>query len=247
MRIAATYNIKGGVGKTSTAVNLAYESASRGLRTLLWDLDAQGAATYILRVDARVKGGGKRVVRETRPLADAIKGSDYDNLDLLPADFTYRHLDLLLDEAKKPTRRLGQLLAPLADEFDMVFLDCPPSMSLLSENVLRAAGTVLVPLIPTTLSIRTLDQLTEFLREVPEPHPRLLGFFSMVDARKRLHRDILAELPARRPDLARTAIPSLSVVEQMARRREPVAAFAPRSAAARRYRELWDEAFGATT
>ncbi|SHF62582.1 Cellulose biosynthesis protein BcsQ [Jatrophihabitans endophyticus] len=244
MRVAAVYNIKGGVGKTTTAVNLAYESAARGLRTLLWDLDAQGAATYVLRVDARVKGGGKRVVRETRPLVDAIKGSDYDRLDLLPADFTYRHLDLLLDEAKKPTRRLARLLEPLADEFDLVVLDCPPSMSLLSENVLRAADVVLVPLIPTTLSVRTLDQLTEFLATVPEPHPRLLGFFSMVDTRKRLHRDITTELPGRRPDLARTTVPALSVVEQMAQRRQPVAAYAPRSAAARRYRELWDEAFG---
>ncbi|GAB2475112.1 ParA family protein [Jatrophihabitans fulvus] len=245
MRIAATYNIKGGVGKTSTAVNIAYESAQRGLRTLLWDLDAQGAATYILRVEAHVKGGGKRLVRGTRPLVDAIKGSDYDGLDLLPADFTYRHLDLLLDEAKKPTRRLGRLLEPLADEFDLVVLDCPPSMSLLSENVLRAADIVLVPLIPTTLSVRTLDQLTGFLQEQPAPRPRLLGFFSMVDARKKLHRDITAELPGTRDDLARAAIPMLSVVEQMAQRREPVAAFAPRSTAARRYRELWDEAFGA--
>lgn len=247
MRVAATYNIKGGVGKTSTAVNLAFEGAARGLRTLLWDLDAQGAATYILRVDARVKGGGKRVVRETRPLADAVKGSDYDGLDVLPADFTYRHLDLLLDEAKKPTQRLARLLEPLAEEFDLVLLDCPPSMSLLSENVLRAADTVLVPLIPTTLSIRTLDQLADFLTEVPEPHPRLVGFFSMVDARKRLHREVVAELPTRRPDLARAAIPALSVVEQMAQRREPVAAFAPRSVAARRYRELWDEVFGDVT
>lgn len=142
---------------------------------LLWDLDAQGAATYILRIDASVEGGGERVVRARRPLGEAIKGSDYDGLDLLPADFTYRHLDLLLDSAKKPTERLGRLLEPLAQEFDIVFLDCPPSMSLLSENVLRAAGTVLVPLIPTTLSVRTLDQLTGFLTGLPEPHPRLLG------------------------------------------------------------------------
>ncbi|MDQ2797517.1 MAG: AAA family ATPase [Actinomycetota bacterium] len=243
MRIAATYNIKGGVGKTSTAVNLAYLSATRGLRTLLWDLDAQGAATYILRIDARVKGGGKRVVRATRPLEEAIKGSDYDGLDLLPADFTYRHLDLLFDETKKPTERLARLLAPLADEFDIVFLDCPPSMSLLSENVLRAAQTVLVPLIPTTLSVRTLDQLTDFLADRPEPHPRLLGFFSMVDGRKSLHRKIVSTLPRERSDIARTVIPSLSVIEQMAQRREPVAAFAPHSLAARRYGELWDEAF----
>jgi len=244
VRIAALYNIKGGVGKTSTAVNLAYLSAKHGRRTLLWDLDAQGAATYILRIKPRVKGGGKQLVRATRPLEDSLKGTDFDNLDLLPADFTYRHLDLLLDETKKPTRQLAKLLAPLADEYDQVILDCPPSMSLLSENVLRAADLVLVPLIPTTLSVRTMDQLTHFVSGLDGPAPRLLGFFSMVDRRKTLHREIISALPSRRGDIARAAIPALSVVEQMAQRREPVAEFAPRSAAARSYEELWREAFG---
>jgi cellulose biosynthesis protein BcsQ len=244
VKIAATYNIKGGVGKTTTAVNLAYLCAQRGTRTLLWDLDAQGAATYIMRVAPRVKGGGKRVVRESRPLADAVKATDFDNLDLLPADFTYRHLDLLLGDAKKPTRRLARLLRPLASDYDQVILDCPPSMSLLSENILHAADTVLVPLIPATLSVRTLDQLTGFLAGLEMHDPRVLGFFSMVDRRKSLHRDIIAELPTRRPDLAKTSIPALAVIEQMAVRREPVPSFAPRSIAARRYRELWREAFG---
>ena len=243
MRIAALYNIKGGVGKTSTAINMAYLSAKHGRRTLIWDLDAQGAATYILRIKPRVKGGGKRLVRATRPLEDSLKGTDFDNLDLLPADFTYRHLDLLLDETKKPTRQLARLLAPLADEYDQVILDCPPSMSLLSENVLRAADLVLVPLIPTTLSVRTMEQLTHFVGGLDGPTPRLLGFFSMVDRRKTLHREIIAALPSQRTDIAQAAIPALSVVEQMAQRREPVAEFAPRSAAARNYEQLWREAF----
>src|SRR4051812_28103972 len=161
MKIVALFNIKGGVGKTSTAVNLAYLSAKMGRRTLLWDLDAQGAATYILRIKPRVKGGGAALIRARRPLEKAIKGTDYAGLDLLPADFTYRHLDLLLDGQKKPTRQLARLMQQLADQYDFVFMDCPPSMSLLSENVLRAADLVLVPLIPTTLSLRMMDQLDE--------------------------------------------------------------------------------------
>ena len=174
MRIYATYNIKGGVGKTTTAVNLAYLAAEAGLRTVLWDLDPQGAASFMFRVKPRVKGGGRALISGKRPLDDAIKGTDFDNLDLIPADFTYRNMDLLLDagDAKsgdapggKPARKLSKLLAPLAAEYDAVFLDCPPSVSLVSENVLHAADVIVVPLIPTTLSVRTLEQLSDFVDE----------------------------------------------------------------------------------
>ena len=100
MKVIATYNIKGGVGKTTAAVNLGYLAAQDGLRTLLWDLDPQAAATYMFRVRPRVKGGGKALIRGTRSLDDAIKGTDFDRLDLLPGDFTYRNMDLLLDGPK---------------------------------------------------------------------------------------------------------------------------------------------------
>jgi chromosome partitioning protein len=244
MKIFATYNIKGGVGKTATAVNLAYLAARDGHRVLLWDLDPQAAATYLFRVRPRVKGGGKALIAGTRSLDGAVKGTDYDHLDLLPADFTYRNLDLLLDTAKKPTRKLGRLLSPLSSDYDVVFLDCPPSISLLSESVLHAADVLLVPLIPTTLSVRTLDQLTEFIAEFDGKRPEILAFFSMIDRRKRLHKEIAAALPEQRQDVAATAIAALSIIEQMSVERAPVAAFAPRSAAARSYAQLWREAAG---
>ncbi len=242
MKIFATYNIKGGVGKTSTAVNLAHLAASDGYRVLLWDLDPQAAATFLFRVRPRVKGGGKALIQGTRSLDGAIKGTDFENLDLLPADFTYRNMDLLLDAARKPARKLGRLLAPLRAEYDVVFLDCPPSISLLSESVLHAADTLLVPLIPTTLSIRTLDQLTDFIGGFDGHRPDIIAFFSMIDRRKTLHKEIAAVLPSQRPDVAETAIPALSVIEQMSVRRAPVTAFAPRSNASRNYAQLWAEA-----
>jgi chromosome partitioning protein len=242
MKIFATYNIKGGVGKTATAVNLGYLAAKDGYRVLLWDLDPQGAASYLFRIKPRVKGGGKALIKGTKSIDSAIKGTDFDGLELLPADFTYRNLDLLLDAAKRPARRLAALLAPLKGEYDVVFLDCPPSISLLSESVLHAADLLLVPLIPTTLSVRTLDQLTEFMAGFNGHRPDVLAFFSMVDRRKRLHMQIAADLPAQRPDFAATAIPALSVIEQMSVQRAPVTAFSPRSQAARQYRQLWQEA-----
>ncbi len=251
MRIYATYNIKGGVGKTTTAVNLAYLSAAEtGLRTVLWDLDPQGAASFMFRVKPRVKGGGKALIRGKRPLDDAIKGTDFDNLDLIPSDFTYRNMDLLLGSdgggsgsspGGKAARKLSRLLAPLAAEYDAVFLDCPPSISLVSENVLHAADMIVVPLIPTTLSVRTLDQLTEFVAGFNGRRPDVIAFFSMVDRRKKLHREITENLSAERKDVAATAIPYLSLVEKMSVERAPVTVFAPRSSAARAYRSLWTE------
>ena len=242
MRIYATYNIKGGVGKTTTAVNLAYLAAAEsGLRTVLWDLDPQGAASFMFRVKPKVKGGGKALIRGSRTLDEAIKGTDFDNLDLIPADFTYRNMDLLLDGAGGGARKLGKLLAPLTTEYDAVFLDCPPSISLVSENVLHAADVIIVPLIPTTLSVRTLDQLTEFVAGFNGHRPDVLAFFSMVDRRKKLHREIAENLSSERSRVAATAIPALSVIERMSVERSPVTVFAPRSSAARAYRSLWSE------
>lgn len=243
MKVIAAYNIKGGVGKTATAVNIAYVAASSGYRVLIWDLDPQAAASFLFRVKPKVKGGGKALIAGKRSVGDAIKATDFDNLDLLPADFTYRNLDLHLDGERKSMSRLRSLLAPLRREYDLVVLDCPPSISLLSENVLHATDLLLVPLIPTTLSVRTLDQLTEFISDFDGHKPQILAFFSMLDRRKRLHREIADELPAQRKnDVARTAIPSLSAIERMSVDRTPVTAAAPRSQATRCYRELWEEA-----
>jgi len=241
MKILASYNIKGGVGKTATAVNIAHLAARDGRRVLLWDLDPQAAASFLLRVRPRVKGGGAALIKGSRDLDAAIKGTDFERLDLLPADFTYRNLDLILDATKKPTQRLARLLRPLAAEYDLVVLDCPPGISLLSESVLHAADVLLVPLIPTTLSVRTLDQLSEFISSFNGHRPKVLAFCSMIDRRKRLHLEIAERLPAERPDVARTVIPALSLIERMSVERAPVTAFAPRSTAARQYAALWAE------
>ena len=240
MKTLATYNIKGGVGKTAAAVNLAYLAARGGRRTLLWDLDPQGAASYLLRVRPRVKGGGKALISGKKALDQAAKPTEFDRLDLVPADLTYRNLDLVLDAAKKSTQRIARLLDPLEDDYDLAILDCPPGISLASENVLHAADVLLVPLIPTTLSVRTLEQLTEFAAELEYP-PALFPFFTMVDGRKRLHREVVDRLRAERKDLAATVIPALSVVEQMAVHRAPLPVFAPRSRVTRSYESLWEE------
>jgi cellulose biosynthesis protein BcsQ len=242
MKVVATYNLKGGVGKTATAVNLAFLAAKEGNRVLVWDLDPQGAASFYFRVKPKVKGGGKALVRGKRELDDVVKGTDFDNLDLVPADFSYRNLDLVLERTRKPTRRLAQLLRPLRKDYDYVFLDCPPSLSLASESVFDAADVLLVPLIPTTLSMRALAQVDRFLRDggVKNP-PKVIGFFSMVDRRKKLHREVIDDVGRRRRVL-RSRIPAATDIERMGPRRKPVAAFAPHSRSANAYKELWAEA-----
>lgn len=241
MKVVATYNIKGGVGKTSAAVNIAALAAADGLRTVLWDLDPQAAATFLFRVRAKVRGGGRKLVRGRTDVTDLLRGTDIEGLDLLPADFSYRHMDLVLDGAGRRTRRMGRVLDPLAEHYDLAILDCPPSISLVSESVFDAADALLVPLIPSTLTVRTFEQLSAFVEDEVEDPPEVVAFFSMVDGRKRLHREVVERLSTDRDDVAAAAIPAATEVELMGVERAPVVVHAPRSRAARAYTALWDE------
>jgi chromosome partitioning protein len=241
VKVLATYNIKGGVGKTSAAVNLAAMGARDGLRTLLWDLDPQGAASFLFRVRPKVKGGGRKLVRGRSDVADLLRGTDVEGLDLLPADFSYRHMDLVLDESGKPARRLRRVLAPLREFYDLAILDCPPSISLVSESVFDTADALLVPLIPSTLTMRTFEQLGEFVESEVKRQPQIVAFFSMVDRRKRLHREVVEALPDSRDDIVHTVIPAATEVELMGVHRSPVVVHAPRSRGGRAYAELWAE------
>jgi len=238
-RVLATYNIKGGVGKTSAAVNLSYLAGRDSAPTLLWDLDLQGASTYLFRVRPKVRGGGRKLLKLNSDVEQLIKGTDHRGLDLLPADFSYRHMDLALDNFKHPTRRLARVLGPLKGEYEYIFLDCPPSISLVSESVFGAADALLVPIIPATLSSRTFDQLSELVRE-GVGGLQVLAFFSMVEVRKSHHREVMAQVRGvHSVTMLGAAIPAADEVEQMGVERDVVAAFAPQSRAALAYEALW--------
>ncbi|MEM8800638.1 MAG: AAA family ATPase [Pseudomonadota bacterium] len=240
MKRLAIYNMKGGVGKTAAAVNLSYAAAQLGARVLVWDLDPQAATTFYFRVKPKVKGGGKGIVGGKRDLDDLIKGTDFEGLDLLPADLSYRRFDQLLDD-QTDDDAIFKLVRPLRDDYDFIFFDCPPSLSRLSENIFRAAQSLIIPLVPTTLSLRTYDQVAAFCEKKKVKKLQMSPFFSMVDRRKKLHREIMEAFPKKHTNLLPTPIPYASVIEKMGVERAPVAAFAPRSRAAVAYGSLWQD------
>lgn len=241
MNIVAVTNIKGGVGKTTTAVNLSYLCAAGGRRTVLWDLDSQGAATYTLRCEPNENASAKKLVSGKRELPELVVRSQYERLDVIPADFSYRNFDVHLSERKNPTERLLRMSRPLSESYDALFLDCPPGISLLSENVLRAADVVIVPLLPTPLSVRMLEQLRDYLVAEGWDSLILLPFFSMVDRRKSLHLEVMAETRKLFATLLKTEVPYASAIERMTLRRAPLPAYSPKSEEGQIYLALWRE------
>ena len=240
MRTVAVYNMKGGVGKTTAAVNLSYLAAASGRRTLLWDLDPQAASSFAFRVRPAVSGFGKRSLEDGQTLAAAIKATDFHDLDLLPADFAYRKIERFLVPHHKPARVIGSLLDTLGQDYDLVFLDCPAGCSLLTEGVLAAADTILVPTIPTVLSLRMVARVIKWA-DRSDAHATLAAFFSMIDRRKAMHRRASEWSAEHRRGFLNGQVPYASVVEQMAVRRLPLAEFAPSDAATRVFAGIWAE------
>lgn len=240
MKRLAIYQLKGGVGKTTTAVNLAWMAARDGWSTLLWDLDPQGAATYMFEADAEAPSA-KRLLKDRQPTATLIRGTAWEGLDLLPAGPGLRHLDTQLHSREAGRGWLADSLAGLAEDYDLVILDCPPSLSHLADNVLAAVDLVLMPTEPSPLSVRAYAQVREHLDARRNRHaPVLRPFLNMVDRRRMAHQEFLLASQRYLPGLSPVTIPASAAIERMSLMRAPLPCIEPPGhVAVQAYEALW--------
>jgi chromosome partitioning protein len=240
MFIASLYNLKGGVGKTASCVNFAYMAAKDGYKTLIWDLDPQGAASYYYNAAASVKGSIKKIIEHGLAISEAIMPTGYEGLDIIPADLSARKLDIILEGHHNSKKYLKNLLKELSAGYDFVFIDCPPGFSNVADNIFYASDAVLMPLIPTTLSVRTYEQVKSYFESKDIDLSKLMCFFTMVDIRKNMHNDTMQQL-YKDKRFFEHYIPNLSDIEKMGINNAPVEVFAPSCYAATCYRALWND------
>ena len=240
MRTVAFYNLKGGVGKTTSAVNMAYLASQYKCRTLFWDLDPQGSATWYLQPAQTSAFKAAKLVNQKIPIGSLIEHTPYDRLDLIPANITMRNMDRFIEFHKQGKDALANLISPLSETYELTVLDCPPNLSALAESVFKAADVILVPVIPTYLSLQTYAQLVKFIAGKKIKVQKLVPFFSMVDLRRKLHRDWVENPPEMLIDLLPVSIPYSSLIEKMGERRAPLPVYLPRSPIIDGYLSIWD-------
>lgn len=240
MSVLACFSIKGGVGKTTTAVSLAHIAAAKGYRTLLWDLDSQGAASFYLNARPG-KQFDRSMANDVKQLGKYIVPSDVDNLDVIPNKFSNQRLDEILTDDGSVKTRLKAILFPILKDYDLIVLDCPPGVSSLVDNALTAADHTVVPTIPAPLSVRTVRQLRKYLKR-DEINTKLLPFFCMQDSRRASHKSIVEyHQKVDGDEMLSSVVPYSAIVERMSVKKRPLAKYAGVSTASAAYQSLFDE------
>lgn len=211
-KVLAVANQKGGVGKTTTSINLAASLAIAGKQTLLVDVDSQGNSTTGLGIDrALLASSLYEVLIDSRSLKEAICKTELAQLFLVPSTKDLIGAELELVNAQNRERRLKDALSTVHEDFDYILLDCPPSLGLLTLNALTAADSLLVPLQSEYYALEGLSSLLETLKLVQKalnPDLYLEGILvTMFDSRNRLSHQVYEEIRSHFPDrLFRTVI-----------------------------------------
>ncbi|MCB9738561.1 MAG: ParA family protein [Deltaproteobacteria bacterium] len=246
-RIVAITNQKGGVGKTTTAVNLATTLAMRGLHVLLVDLDPQGNASSAVGLPrAEAEGGSFDLLLGEAKLDDVARTTDVPNLELIPASEALLGAEVELVGVMGRERRLEAALEPARERYDWVVLDCPPSLGLLTVNALTAADGILIPLQAEYFAMEGLVSLLETWKSVRRwLNPRLARdgiLLTLFDGRTNLAREVEAEVRAAfGAEVLQTMIPRSVKLGEAPSHGRPIALYAPHSPGARAYLELGDE------
>ena len=194
----ACANQKGGVGKTTTVINLGTYLALGGLRVLIVDVDPQGNATSGLGVDrSSLEGTLYDALIGSLPVSAVIIPTGVDGLSLVPSSISMAGVEIELAASDRRERRLGGLLTTVADNYDYILLDCPPSLGLLTVNALTAADTVLIPLQCEFYALEGLTQLiatVNLVRDNLNPDLEIKGVvLTMADSRTNLSADVSSE------------------------------------------------------
>ena len=251
-RIIAVTNQKGGVGKTTTAVNLGAAIADLGFRVLVVDLDPQGNATTGLGLNTRdLQSSMYDVILHDTPLDDCVEATSVRNLFVAPASLDLAGAEIELVPAFSRELKLKRALDDVRDDYDIVLIDCPPSLGLLTVNSLAAATEVLVPIQCEYYALEGLGQLLRNVNLVQKNlNPALeLSVFVLVmyDARTKLSDQVVQEVRGHFGDkVCRTVVPRTVRLSEAPSFGQPITAFDPTSRGAIAYRELAKEVMGGT-
>lgn len=240
MKVVSLYSPKGGVGKSTMSVHLAFLGAQHGFRTLLVDLDALGSSSHCLHVQARKDHDASVLVGGGKTLMASIQPTDIPLLHVLPSSADYYKISSMMAEKKHPRHRLERSFGCLADSYDLVVLDGTASLDLLAENLVNVSDLVAIPVIPTPLSMRALEQVLSLLQDKGVSIVKIHPFVSLIDRRKRMHAEV-AETLHQEQRVLRTEIPNTADLEKTAQLQEPVYHFLPNGRGAKACRELFAE------
>lgn len=246
-KIIAVVNQKGGVGKTTSTVNLAASVALKGQRVLLIDIDPQGNATSGLGINKReLKASSYDVIVNALPAENVIKKTEFENLWLLPSHMNLAGAELELVDMQRRESKIKNAVAPVKSQFDYIFLDCPPSLGLITLNALCAADSVLVPIQCEYYALEGLSQLMATIRQVKRLYNPMIEMegvlLTMYDGRLNLTHQVVNELKRFFPQkVYSTVIPRNVKLSEAPSYGQPIHYYDKNSKGAAAYDALADE------
>ena len=247
MRVIAVANQKGGVGKTTTTISLGAALAEKGRRVLVVDLDPQGNATTGLGVDGRqFEQSVYDVLLNDVPMVDIVEPTGFANLFVAPATLDLAGVEQELTSVISRELRLKKALESVVGDFDFVFIDCPPSLGLITINAFAAATEIMVPVQTEFYALEGLTQLQRIVdlvqRNLNESLKIKTVILTMYDSRNTLSIDVAAEVRRHFPDeLCQTVIPRTVRLAEAPSFGQPITVFDPSSKGAKAYRSLSEE------